>query len=417
MRNYDASFIYIMLNSISSFCYSMLLTVELVYLSQVVGFNPLQLVLIGTVRQSVSFLFQVPTGVLADMYSRRWAVVLGILLIGVGYLIEGAIPIFVVVFAAQILLSLGVTLADGADSAWIADELGVERAGPVYLRAAQIGSIASLLGIAISAGLVNVQLNLPIVLGGSLFIVLSILLLLVMPERHFAPVLREDRSTFQQMRHLLRIGIQMVRLRPVLIIILSIGIFSGAFSAGFDQLWQYYLLHRFAFPALGGLTSVTWFCIIEACIVATQFCGIEIARRCVDTNSHRAVVVALFVVDALSVVSIIGFAVADQFVLALTAFFIFTMGRGPYQSLQQVWMNQHLDSSVRATVFSLRGQVSAVAQIIGGPLLGIIATAFSTSAALIVSAIVLSPTLLLYVITQRSSKRKAISIEPEPAIK
>jgi DHA3 family tetracycline resistance protein-like MFS transporter len=417
MRNYNASFIYIMLNSISSFCYSMLLTVELVYLSQVVGFDPLQLVLIGTVRQSVSFFLQVPTGVLADMYSRRWAVVLGILLIGVGYLIEGAIPIPVVVFSAQILLSLGVTLADGADSAWIADELGVERAGPVYLRAAQIASIASLFGIAISAGLVNVQLNLPIVLGGSLLIALSILLLFVMPERHFTAVLREDRNTFQQMRHLLRIGIQMVRLRPILIVILSIGIFAGAFSAGFDQLWQYYLLHRFAFPALGGLTPVTWFCIIEACIVVTQFCGIEIARRCVDTNSHRAVVVALFVIDALCVATIIGFAMAGQFVFALVAFFMFTMARGPYQSLQQVWMNQHLDSSVRATVFSLRGQVSAIAQIIGGPLLGVIATAFSTSAALIVSAIVLSPTLLLYIIAQRSSKRSPVSIEPEPAIK
>jgi len=49
---------------------------------------------------------------------------------------------------------------DGADAAWIADELGEERVGPVHIRAAQIGSLAGLIGIAISVGLASVRLNL-----------------------------------------------------------------------------------------------------------------------------------------------------------------------------------------------------------------------------------------------------------------
>lgn len=49
MRNREVSFIYLVLSGASSLCYSMILTVELVYLIQTVGFNPLQLVLIGTV--------------------------------------------------------------------------------------------------------------------------------------------------------------------------------------------------------------------------------------------------------------------------------------------------------------------------------------------------------------------------------
>ncbi len=300
MRNRDASIIFIALSGLSSLFYAIILPVELVYLIKVVGFNPLQLVLIGTLRQSINFLFQVPTGILADMYSRRLAVVLGILLTGVGYLMEGSSLMFAVLFAAQVLVGFGSTLMNGADAAWIADEIGAERVGVVYLRAAQVGSLTSLLGIAISAVLVNVGLNLPLVLSGSLFIVLSILLVLVMPERHFTPARREDRNALQQVRHTLRAGIQVVLLRPVLLIILSTVVFSGMFSAGFDQLWNYYLLHSFVFPVLGGLTSVTWFSVIEVGIVMTNFFGISIVKWCIDTNSHRAVVVALFIVDNVS---------------------------------------------------------------------------------------------------------------------
>jgi MFS transporter, DHA3 family, tetracycline resistance protein len=121
-------------------------------------------------------------------------------------------------------------------------------------------------------------------------------------------------------------------------------------------------------------------------------------------NSRQAVVVALFVVDGLSGMSVIGFAVVGQFALALILFFLFTTARGPSLSLEQVWMNQHLDSSVRATLFSLHEQVNSIAQIVGGPLLGLLATQVNTRTALIVAGIILFPPLLLYARTLHSDK-------------
>ena len=413
MRNRDASFIYIMLSGALSLFYALLLPVELVYLIKVAGFNPIQLVLIGTLRQLMNFLFQMPTGILSDIYSRRVAVVLGILLTGAGYLVEGLSPVFASIFAAQVLVGLGSTLTNGADTAWIADEVGTERVGPVYIRAAQIGSLISLLGIAMSALLVNIRLNLPLVLSGSLFIGLSILLAFVMPERHFTPALREKRNALQQVSHTFQTSMKLIRLRPVLLTILGVAVFSGVFSAGFNQLWNYHLLHSFVFPPLGGLTSVTWFSVIEVGIVMTNFCGLTIVNRFIDLNSQRAVVVGLFVVDSLSVVSVIGFAIAGQFALALMLFFLFTTVSGPSLSLGQLWMNQHLDSSVRATLLSLREQVNAIAQIIGGPLLGLLATQVNTRAALIAAGIILFPPLLLYAHTLRSDKPLTKPIETE----
>jgi len=404
MRKREASRIYILMNGVLSLSYSMILTIELVYLAQTVGMGPLQLVLIGTIQQSVCFLLQAPTGVLADMYSRRRVVVIGVFLIGISYFVEGVIPVSTVILLIQIVRGIGVTLMNGADAAWIADEIGAENAGPVYIRASQIGSIASLLGIAGSAALINIHLNIPIVLGGSLMLLLSIALVLVMPERNFTPAPRNNRNSWQQMSHTLHMSLHIVRLKPVLLTILGIAIFYGVFSAGFDQLWQYYLLHRFSFPTLGGLSSATWFCLIEAGIAVTNFVGTEVVRRSVDTNSHRAVAIALFIINGLEVASIIGFALAGQFALSLAAFFLFTTVTAPRYSLEQAWMNQNLVSNVRATVFSLRGQMNSIAQIVGGPLLGLLATYSDTQYALMATGLVLTPLLLFFARSIRYNK-------------
>ncbi|MDB5076064.1 MAG: Major facilitator superfamily 1 [Chloroflexi bacterium] len=413
MRDRDAYAVYLLLTTASSFCYPMVWIVSTVYMVKDVGLNPLQLVLAGTIQQSVNFVFQAPTGALADMYSRRWAVVLGFFLVGAGFLLQGLIPVFAAVLVSQALTGLGHTIADGADAAWIADEIGVERAGPSYLRAAQLGSIASLLGIAAGVGLAGVRLNLPILASGGLFVAVSVVLAVVMPERHFTPAARGDRTSWQQLGHTLRAGMGMVRVQPVLRAILAIGVFFGLFSAGFDQLWQYHLLRSVGFPTLGALTAVVWFGIIEAGITVTNMIGVEVARRGVDTTSHHAVGWALFAVDGLTVIGALGFALAGQFALAMAAFFMMTAARGPRLALERIWMNQHLDLAVRATVLSMRGQVGALAQIAGGPIFGAIAMAYSTRPALIVAAVILTPALLLYAGVVRRDGPHVAPIAPE----
>ena len=49
----------------------MILTVNIPYQVQTVGLNPFQLVLVGTVLELTAFLAEVPTGIVADIYSRH----------------------------------------------------------------------------------------------------------------------------------------------------------------------------------------------------------------------------------------------------------------------------------------------------------------------------------------------------------
>ena len=59
--------------------------------------NPLQLVLVGTVMELAVFVFEVPTGVVADTYSRRLSIIIGWIVFGVGLVVAGSVPSFGVV--------------------------------------------------------------------------------------------------------------------------------------------------------------------------------------------------------------------------------------------------------------------------------------------------------------------------------
>src|SRR5713101_945077 len=191
--------VYLIYSGITSLSFSLIFTVNLVYQVEVARLNPLQLVLVGTVLECVAFVCQVPTGILADIYSRRLAVILGILLFGLAFVIEGSFPRFDVILVSQILFGIGATLSDGAEQAWITDEVGEMRIGHVFLRSTQVGLLAGLLGAIISVGFASIRINLPIVIGGVLAIGVAGFLLLFMPENNFHPISKTERHTWREM--------------------------------------------------------------------------------------------------------------------------------------------------------------------------------------------------------------------------
>ena len=78
----------------SALFFSLIFTVNMVYQVTVVEMSPLQLVLTGTILEATVFLFEIPTGVLADVRSRRLSIIIGYVLMSVGFLLEGSVPLF-----------------------------------------------------------------------------------------------------------------------------------------------------------------------------------------------------------------------------------------------------------------------------------------------------------------------------------
>jgi MFS family permease len=78
-----------------------------VYYVQTLHLNPFELVLVGTVAEATIFLFEVPTGVIADTFSRRASVIAGFALQGVALVLTGLVPSFAFALVAAVILAVG----------------------------------------------------------------------------------------------------------------------------------------------------------------------------------------------------------------------------------------------------------------------------------------------------------------------
>ncbi|MBT5873602.1 MAG: MFS transporter [Candidatus Latescibacteria bacterium] len=386
---------YLILSGGSSLAFATVITINLVYQTQTVGLNPLQLVLVGTVLEGAVFIGEVPTGIVADVYSRRLSVIIGLFLTGIGFLIEGLVPAFGAILVAQIVWGIGFTFISGAKEAWIADEIGEKRAARAFLRGSQASHVGALVGIGLSVLLASMDLKLAIVGGGILYLTLGCIMILIMPETGFKRSPRGE-STWTGMIDMLRSGTNLLRTRPALITIFTVTLIFGMFSEGYDRLWTPHLLSQFTFPILWNLSPVIWFGIISAGSLFISLFVIQVINRKLDTDNDQALIRSLMVIHLLIIGAVIGFALTSQFALALAATWIFSILRGVKEPITTIWMNRQIGSKNRATVLSMNSQADAVGQIGGGPVLGVIATVRSIPAALITGSALLVPILFLF---------------------
>jgi hypothetical protein len=224
---------------------------------------------------------------------------------------------------------------------------------------------------------------------------MSLFLLLCMPERGFAPRAVEGRSTWREALAVTREGIGVARGQPVVFMFLIVGVVFGAFSEGFDRLWEAHFLQSIGLPEVFGFTPVIWIGILNAGSALVGLATAEVIIRRVDTRDTRAVSRTLLASTALLIVAVMGFGLAPTFATAALSFWIARACRSIYYPMANTWLARVIPSRVRATVLSLLGQADALGQVAGGPVVGIIGLR-SLRAALVFSALILSPALLLY---------------------
>lgn len=393
MKKLNAVTVYLVFQGGWSFFFGLVVTVNMVYQAVTVGLNPLQLVLVGTALELSAAIFEVPTGVIADLHGRRLSVIIGTALTGVGFIIEGSFPVWGMVMLGQAVWGFGWTFISGALDAWIADEVGTERAGRAYLRGAQVGQIMGLAAILPSVLLASVAITGPIVLGGALFIGLAVFLFFFMPEEGFRPAARGSRLNWTHMRETLGQGIRLVRLRPVLLALLLVGLFYGAYSEGFDRLWTAFLLREHTLPGIGDLQPVVWFGLIRAVSAVLSIGATELVKRRLTLDHRRSVSRALLLFYGLVSAGTVAYALSGSVAAALAAYWVVVTARSTAGPVMVAWLNQHIDSRVRATVLSMSAQADEIGQIAGGPVIGAIGTVISLRAALAISGLLLLPAL------------------------
>jgi DHA3 family tetracycline resistance protein-like MFS transporter len=101
----------------------------------------------------------------------------------------------------------------------------------------------------------------------------------------------------------------------------------------------------------------------------------------------------VLIVTTIISIALIGFALSPLLLLSLGLYLVISVLRNVHIPLQTAWINQKLDSQVRATVHSMFGQVDAIGQMMGGPVVAVIASVGSAVASLVTSGLLLTPAL------------------------
>jgi DHA3 family tetracycline resistance protein-like MFS transporter len=389
----SARFVYLFIEFSASAFFSMMFVTTSLYEATVAGLTPVQLILVGTALEISAFVFEVPTGIVADVYSRRLSIIIGYVLMGLGFLVEGFFPAFLPILLAQVIWGLGYTFTSGATQAWITDEIGEDNANKLFMRGTQVGLFASLLGMggAMLVGANNVAL--PIQVGAVGVVLIGVALMFVMPETGFHPTPREDRNTWQHMWHTFKQGASAVRSKPRLMNIVFIGLFFGLYSEGFDRLWVKHLLDNFELPILFGNNQVAFFAALRIAGTLLTILAVRLVEKRVDSTSSLAIGQAMLLVTGLISVAMLGFALSPLLALAIGLYLVIDALRDVRIPLQTAWVNQKLDPQVRATVHSMFGQVDAIGQVMGGPVVAAIASMGSAIASLVTSGLLLTPAL------------------------
>ncbi|MFI6926015.1 MFS transporter [Nonomuraea spiralis] len=404
-----------------SFLVTMGFTTSVVYYVDEAGLNPFQLVMLGTVLEGAYFLIQLPTGMLADLVSRRACVVAGVLVYGGGMVLQGMIPTFVNLLIAQGVLALGAALMSGAQESWVADETREAEMARVYLRASQLGSAGTIAGSLLSGLVAMMALSAPLVVAGALMAAGGVALALFMPENNFhrperasgfGTVLRQAGSELGgQMRDSCRIG----RAVPGLVFLLGMTFCFGLWSESFDRLFGAFLLEDITFPDILGLEPAMWFSILTCATGLASMIAAGWTARRAERLGSGAIIGMLVLSTLVTAAGALAMGLSRTFALAVAFLMVVSAARQLYGPLVDGWLVTRVDPKARATALSARDMFDSGGQIIGGPLVGAIGSVISIRAALTAGAALLVPAVLFLAGADRRIKSALADAAPADA--
>ena len=380
------------IRGLNALFFSFAFSLDMIYYAKEVQMTALQLVLVGTMLEFAVLIFEVPTGIVADLFGRKRSVIIGYVLIGLGIGLQGIVPTYWMVMICQLLWGMGFTFTSGAVEAWLSDEIGEEEANQLMVLGVRPSQIMSIIGVALAAVVYPFSMRLPFIIGGVGFFITALVLFVFMAEHGFKPVDRSDLDVFQQMWETLKDGLHETKRRPALKWILLLAVFLAIYTEGFDRMWIPFAMETYNF---GVLETSYVFGAVQIISQIVSIIAVTILHDRFELSKQRTLVrVLTWLIVVLFFTLTFSFATPWLWV-ALAASMLTGVIRSIIGPLHSTWVNRKLRPETRATVLSLSGQLDAVGQILGGPAIGGISNLWGMRTGLGFSTLLLTPALWL----------------------
>ncbi len=378
--------VYYILRSVMGLSFHMMFTVSVLYRIDIAQLEAYQLILLGTALEIAVLLFEVPTGIIADLKSRRLSVIIGLFIIGLGFMLEAVTTLFIVIFFAQIVWGFGYTFISGALDSWVSDETLNDRVHHTLITGQQMNKLFSFLGIGLAAIIGTHSIMLGMYIAGGIFVILGLFSLCVMREHHFHKTKHKGplyKEYFNQLVH----GFKHVKKSNILRLMFIVMLFFGLFSEGIDRTYELFILDHIGFRGFNDWKPIWIISLVNGVIALTGFLFLQVIKRFVKKENHLAIWAANF--TFVMIVGLLIFTFVPNMYIALFGFIFFTVFREGAEPLLNAVIITNTPSRIKATVLSGFGQLDAIGQLISGALMVTLSVVWGIQGMYVVTALLL----------------------------
>ena len=395
--------------------------------------SPFRLAVLGTALVLTILVTETPTGVVADLYSRKYSVVAAYVVMGTAMALGPVTELFGVLVIWQVMWGVGWTLQSGAATAWMTDELAhhashshrsaavmpvesptsgndtrAEHSGSprsdhsrqvdgLIVRHAIFRSVGVMVGLVAATAMGAWSVRGSMAVMGMLAIAAAGYLAIAMPEAGFESPRRRaggaprpaHTSAWKDAIALWKRGARLVRRDPSLLAVaLSATVAAGAWEAN-DRL-SVLRLFDLGLTQLDGREAVLFFGAVWFVMSALAIPMMAWLRRRLEQADQRSARRDAFLLARFLTIAAAGalaLALSPWFTIALIGWAVLDVAGETAYSLTEAMANRHADSSVRATVVSFVGQSQAVGEVSIGLALGTVAQIVTVPVALAIAAV------------------------------
>ncbi len=332
-------------------------------------------------------LFEVPTGIVADMWGRRASFLLGTITLATSTLL------YVLLWQVQapfwqwavvsVLLGLGFTFFSGATEAWLVDAL--QATGYDGSLEAVFGRGQVMTGIAMLAGSVAggflaqaTNLGVPFVLRAVILLVMFGVAFILMRDIGFTP--KRDGRPVIEVKRIWSESIQYGWRIPAVKYLMLAGLFTGGVGIYVFYALQPYLLDLFGNPEAYGIAGLA-----AAVLAGSNIAGGLLAARV--RKMFRLRTSAILAAEVVGAAAILLMGVLQQFWVVLGLVVLSGLISASATPIRQAYLNGLIPSTQRATILSFDSLMSSTGGVFAQPALGRVADVWGYPASYVMSGV------------------------------
>lgn len=315
-------------------------------------------------------LFEVPTGLVADMRGRRLSYLIGTLTLAVATLLYLLMWRITAPFAAwalvSALLGLGFTFFSGAVQAWLVDALNAHGydgpLDPIFARGEIVEGVA-MLGGSVLGGYVAQLTNLgvPYVLRAAALAISFATAFLLMHDTGFTPT--RNVSAVEEMKTVLRGAFRYGFANPPVRWVMIASAFTDGVSIYGFYAMQPYLLDLYGDPKAYGVAGLS-----AAIVGGAQIAGGLLVARLSKAVPRRTTLLLFAVVASGVTLALIG--LIPRFPIAVALLVVWGLLFSMVMPVRQAYLNALIPSEQRATGLSFDSLMGSAGGVGAQPLLG-----------------------------------------------